>query len=790
MRWKWGMVAMALLGGVEAGAQPLVSTRQVRRADSVRTNPALGSRVTITGRVILIERMRDSSRVSLYVQDSSGSVLVRGDAPVPFSPFVVGDSVVVTGDIARSEEQPLLGEARFQRVPGTRREPRPASVQALVPANIAAVSSRLVQLEGFIAATHLGRGEEMLTLADSSAEGNYITILDDATVDAPLLLDRFSIGDRVRVTGVLVRRTSRRTSITRFTVYPRSASDIEPMAMTARTRGTIIRRGLETFVLVAAILLFLRSRRRRKLRIRVADTARRENEARYRRLVEQAPIGIVVHREGRILFANTAFTRLVATENDGSLPETDLVRLIHPDDRALFTSGLFHTMEQTTLPQRTQMRLRRFDGVDVDVEVTDGPVEYAGQHCVQSVVYDVSERVRAEQALARSEAQLRQSHKLEAVGQLAGGIAHDFNNILTTIKGNTEFLLEGCAHCGAVPPEVREIDQAADRAAALTRQLLAFSRQQVVQPRVLPLDDLIRNLEPMLRRLVPENMQQYFLLDAADAHVNADPGQIEQVVMNLVVNARDAMARDGVICVETATADFVAPNNGADATLPAGRYVVLSVSDTGVGMDETTRLRAFEPFYTTKGQGKGTGLGLATVYGIISQANGAITIDSRRGEGTIVRVYLPMVQAAPDVAQDEAAVTPSCRGRETILLVEDEPEIRRVLARTLERKGYRVLVAEHGGAALVVARAHVGPIDLLITDVIMPEMCGPEVATHLTLMHPSIKVLFISGYTDDHLEEHGVLAPGIELLEKPFAPTQLLERARHILDGAVARSGA
>jgi signal transduction histidine kinase/DNA-binding response OmpR family regulator len=394
-----------------------------------------------------------------------------------------------------------------------------------------------------------------------------------------------------------------------------------------------------------------------------------------------------------------------------------------------------------------------------------------------------------EQAQTGLESQLRQAQKMEAVGRLAGGIAHDFNNLLTAILGYGTLLLSRLREDDHGRQNVQEILKAGERAASLTNQLLAFSRKQVLQPKVLDLNALATNLEKMLRRLIGEDIELATSLDGDLGQVRADPGQIEQVIMNLVVNSRDAMPEGGKLTFETANAtlgeDYVSRHLGAKP----GRYVMLAVADTGVGMDAQTQARVFEPFFTTKEAGKGTGLGLATVYGIVKQSEGYISVYSEPGQGTIFKIYLPRIDQPVETATaGQAASVP--RGTETILLVEDEEAVRRLARLILEGQGYAVIEAPSAASALAIAEQHATPIHLVLTDVVMPGMNARELSQALTRIRPSARVLFMSGYTGDTIVRHGVLEPGIAFLQKPFTPADLARKVREVLDGAPLPPGA
>ncbi|MEP6618012.1 MAG: ATP-binding protein [bacterium] len=394
---------------------------------------------------------------------------------------------------------------------------------------------------------------------------------------------------------------------------------------------------------------------------------------------------------------------------------------------------------------------------------------------------EIKERERAQDALGRSEEQLRQSQKMEAVGRLAGGIAHDFNNLLTAINGYADFLLTDIDRADPRRDDVREIKKAATRAGALTKQLLSFSRRQIRQPRCLDLNAVLTDLEKMLRRVIGEDVTIDWQPSERLGTVKADPSDIEQVLMNLVVNARDAMPNGGTITVTTSTVSF--ERGAAHLRLAAGRYVRLSVSDNGMGMDPATRARIFEPFFTTKGPGKGTGLGLSTVYAIVETLHGGVDVDSEIGSGTTFTVYLPQHEEPAEAIGSGTMSTVAPRGVETVLLVEDEEAVRALGARILERHGYTVLEARNGRDALTVAHQHPGPIDLLLTDVVMPEMGGKQLSEALLARDACMRVLFVSGYTDGDISRRGELDPCTAFLQKPFTAKSLLGRVREVLDG-------
>lgn len=397
------------------------------------------------------------------------------------------------------------------------------------------------------------------------------------------------------------------------------------------------------------------------------------------------------------------------------------------------------------------------------------------------------ERTRAEEALRQAEAQLRQAQKMEAVGRLAGGVAHDFNNLLTVIRGYSELILGRLAPGDPARREMDEVKKAADRAAGLTSQLLAFSRRQFVAAKVLDLNALVMNMDGMLRRLLGEDVVELSAdLDQKLWAIKADPGQIEQVIMNLAVNARDAMPTGGKLTIQTKNVTIGKGSRRHTVMLEPGPYVLLEVRDTGHGMSEETQTHLFEPFFTTKEKGKGTGLGLSTVYGIVKQSGGTIAIESKMGQGTVCKIFFPKVNEAVQTAPAAGGSISRATGRETILVVEDDPSVRGLVQETLRLSGYEVLVARHGIEALLTGAKHLGPIHLLLTDVAMPQMSGPEVAEKLTVVRPELKVLYMSGYPDHPVFDQGGVKRETAFLHKPFTPNVLTQKVRDVLDGKKA----
>jgi two-component system cell cycle sensor histidine kinase/response regulator CckA len=512
---------------------------------------------------------------------------------------------------------------------------------------------------------------------------------------------------------------------------------------------------------------------------RRAEEALRRSEERSQLLLEHiSDVVMVVDEQLTIRYVSPSVTRLL-----GYLPDDLMGRrcvdVAHADDIHVIERFVRPASSETAESAPRELRVRHASGEWRLLEVT--VANLAERADLQGLVLtgrDVTERQRLE-------GQLRQAQKMESIGRLAGGVAHDFNNLLTAIIGFSELLLENTPVTNPARHDLEAIQKAAEHGAALTRQLLAFSRRQVMEPTIVDLNELVRGLEPILRRLLGEDVE----LDVREGvlpPVHVDRGQLEQVLMNLSVNARDAMPDGGKLIIETSQVVLNAEYVEQRSYARTGSHVLLTVSDTGTGMDASTRARIFEPFFTTKALGKGTGLGLSTVYGIVKQSGGHIEVFSEHGYGSTFQVYLPCVEEQAALTPALPPMSPDPAGNETVLLVEDDPEVRELLGRTLERHGYRLLSAATGSDGLAWVRNTEVPIDLLITDAVLPGVSGPTLAREAATLRPGIRVLFVSGYTDDAMLRLGLLNNNEAFLQKPFGSAALLSKVRQMLDGTPA----
>ena len=505
-----------------------------------------------------------------------------------------------------------------------------------------------------------------------------------------------------------------------------------------------------------------------------AEGELRNSEGRLRTLMENIPDGVALSVREKVVYTNPALATMLGYESADYQGQSPL-KWLHPEDQERAARSIQQILGgDPGSPE--EYRLLSKDGSIVPVEVSSRLIEYGGEPALLSVLRNLTERKRLEE-------QLSHAQKMETVGRLAGGVAHDFNNLLTAIMGYSQMSLQEAPSESPISSHLQEVNKAAERASNLTGQLLAFSRQQVIEPKVIDLNDLVINLDKMLRRLIGVDIELVTLPAAGLESVKADPGQIEQVLMNLAVYARDAMPKGGILTLETAnvTLDAEYVRQHGDASL--GGHVMLGVTDTGVGISKDVQDHIFEPFFTTKEMGKGTGLGLATCYGIVQQSGGHMEVSSELGRGTRFKVYLPVTEETYEAQPQIFDSTVSPQGKETVLLAEDEPLVRSMVATVLRDRGYEVLEASNGEEALRMVQKH-GPegIELLLTDVVMPQMSGWELVEKLHATHPDIKVLFTSGYAGDSVSQHDNLPTGTEFLAKPYLPDALAVKVREVLD--------
>src|SRR5271157_3330592 len=502
-----------------------------------------------------------------------------------------------------------------------------------------------------------------------------------------------------------------------------------------------------------------------------------KSEAMVLALLESASQGIIsIDRVGKIVLANRRAEEMFGYSREDLLGAR--IELLLPEAKR--SSHTRQREEYFAHPRARPIGIgmdlsgRRKDGAEFPVEVSLSTVDTEEGTFAIAFVSDISQRKRLEE-------QLIHAQKMEAVGRLAGGVAHDFNNMLTVISGYNRMMLDDLSPLDPLRGNAEEILKAADRAAALTNQLLAFSRRQIVRPRVLNPNTVLANTQKMLRRLIGEDIQLVLNTAPDIGNMRADPSHIEQAIVNLAVNARDAMPAGGRITLETANARLDENYTRTHLGMQPGDFVMIAMSDTGHGMDAETRRHIFEPFFTTKETGRGTGLGLATVYGMVKQCGGDIWVYSEPGKGTTFKLYFPRVADPLDRSVAGESDPPQALGGETILVVEDEQAVRELTVRMLRRIGYQVLTAANGAEAVEVCKAHAGHIALLLTDVVMPGMSGAQLADTLTAARPEMQVLYLSGYTENTVVHHGVLDPGVDFLPKPFSREALATKIREIL---------
>ncbi len=551
----------------------------------------------------------------------------------------------------------------------------------------------------------------------------------------------------------------------------------KPKAYQERDRRLAERVGYQIAGAIANAQLFMQLKR--------IEEALRQSEEKFQKLFDEAPVGYMeLDVTGSITQVNRTELTMLGYTPDEMLGQP-LWKFIAEEEaaREKIKAKLSGATQDGKPLERTY---KRKDGTTLPVIVEDALIRDADGKItgIHATIRDISEHKRVEKEMADLQEQLRQSQKIEAIGRLAGGVAHDFSNLLTVIKGYTQLSLIDVKEKTPLWENIQEIQKATQRATDLTRQLLAFSRRQILDPKVLDLNSLIRDTEKMLHRIIGEDIELITLLSADLGRVKTDPNQIEQVIFNLAVNARDAMPSGGKLTIETANVESDEDYTHAHVGVIPGHYVRLSVSDTGVGMSQEVQEKAFDPFFTTKDKGKGTGLGLSTVYGIVIQSGGKIWVYSEPGHGTTFKIYFPAIEGELDALNGKREPDSSPVGSETVLLVEDEPSVRDLAKRLLKQQGYRVLEAANGEEALRLVQENGGEkIHLLLTDVVLPRMGGKEVAGQLKVFLPDLRVLYTSGYTDHAIVHHAVPDPGMHFLQKPFSLETLSQKVREVLDG-------
>ena len=580
--------------------------------------------------------------------------------------------------------------------------------------------------------------------------------------------------------GELERESSSEEPFDRYTTFEIEQFKKDGSLIWTEVRASFIRdeNGMPTSVL--GITRDISERKKTENRLK-------ESEERYRKLVENSLQGLVIAQDDplRLSFANEPMewiTGYTPVELMNSSPDA-LFKLIHPDDRKKFFENFRKRLKGEKIPPQYHYRLIDKSGETRWVELYSSRTEYMGSPATQTVFLDVTDRKLAEDEKMKLEEQLRQSLKMEAVGRLAGGIAHDFNNLLTGINGYSDIIMESCEPGDPILKDVEEIRNAGKRAAELTSQLLAFSRKQLISPKIVRPNEIIDKSLKMIRRIIGEDINLSFIPARKLGHIKADPTQIDQILVNLAVNARDAMPNGGTLTIETHNILLDSEQvviHGQPQEI-SGEYIVLIVSDNGCGMSEGTQKHIFEPFYSTKAKDQGTGLGLSTVYGIVRQNNGFIRVYSKFNLGTSFKIFFPQTSGIAERLDEKKAVSiPG--GNETILLVEDEDMVRRLTRKILTNQGYSVIEETNGLDAYQHSSKRIDQIDLLLTDVIMPNMNGRVLYEKLAELKSELKVLFISGYTEDVIAHHGVLGKDTHFLQKPFSPTELTRKIREMLD--------
>lgn len=512
-----------------------------------------------------------------------------------------------------------------------------------------------------------------------------------------------------------------------------------------------------------------------------AEEELRESEERYRLVVENAGDVILIAQDGIIKFINRRATEILGYSNEEFISRP-FSEFIHPEDREMVMEYHLKRLRKETIPEIYSFRVTDRNGNIKYFEINAMVIDFNGKPATLNFIRDITGRKIAEQEVVSLQEQLRQAQKMEAIGRLAGGIAHDFNNLLSVIKGTCQLSLLDLKEGDPLYGNLKDIERSADRAADLTRQLLAFSRRQMMEIRVLDLNDVVKGLEKMLKRIIREDIELVTCLSGNLRRIKGDLNQMEQVIINLVVNARDAMPNGGKLIIETENVELDEEYAMRHIAVKPGSYVMLCVSDTGVGMTKEVQERIFEPFFTTKEIGRGTGLGLSTVYGIVKQSGGNIWVYSEPGQGTTFKIYLPCIDEPLEDYRQEVRLKDAPSGNETVLVIEDEEVVRKLTTRLLKKQGYKVLEAPDGGQALLLGEMYSDPIHLILTDVVLPGMSGWELVKKFQRVHPEAKALYMSGYIENIIFHNGKLREKIEFLQKPFTLENLSRRVREVLD--------
>jgi PAS domain S-box-containing protein len=623
--------------------------------------------------------------------------------------------------------------------------------------------------EAMLVVRELERGGYAVTSKRVDAAPDLRAALEDGAWD--LVISDWSM-PQFSALGALAILTEKKTDVPILVVSGTIGEETAVAALRGGASDFVLKDKLAR--LNPAVERELRDAKVRKAR-RDAEAALRSSEQRYRRIVETTNEGVwVIDADSKTTFMNARMAAMVGCRPDEVLGRPAL-DFIHLDSRS--TWAPHSERRQEGVIAHADIRLHRPDGKVLWVLIDSTPsFDESGRYeGTLAMAVDMTERRRLED-------QLRQSQKMEAIGSLAGGVAHDFNNLLSVILSYTSLALDGLEPGEPIHADLEEVRKAGERASELTRQLLAFGRQQILEPRIVSLNQILSGMERMLRRIVGEDIELSLLTSHTLGKVEADPGKVEQVIMNLVVNARDAMRDGGKVSIETANVELDAAYCAQHLDVVPGSYAMLAITDTGTGMDAATRARIFEPFFTTKEKGRGTGLGLSTVFGIVRQSAGHIWVYSEPEKGTTFKVYFPRSNASLENQPTMAPAAQVLTGTETVLLVEDEDQVRGIMRTILRRQGYNVLEAQNGGEAFLICEKFPAKIHLLLTDVVMPRMSGRELAERLVAMRPDIRVIFVSGYTENSVVHHGVLDAGVSFLQKPITPDALLRKVREVLD--------